>query len=89
LARRTGISKPQLDKLMQRRVVATNVDDATKLARFFGDTVEDFMRITEPGSEPGNSLARIRLLAGQLSPAEQDMLEAQIAGLLARKGPAR
>lgn len=89
LSRRTGVSKPQLDKLMQRRVVTTNVDDATKLARFFGETVEGLMGIGNPGAEASSSLSRIRQLAGQLSEAEQDMLEAQITGLIARKGVTR
>lgn len=86
LSRKTGISKSQLDKLMQRRVITTNVDDASKLAKFFGDTVEDFMRLGEAPAEAGTSLSRIGVLAAQLTQAEQDMLEAQIAGLLARRG---
>lgn len=89
LARKTGISKSQLDKLMQRRVITTNVDDATKLAKFFGETVEDFMRMGETPAEASTSLARLRVLASQLTQPEQDMLEAQIAGLLARRGPPR
>lgn len=89
LARKTGISKGQLDKLMQRRVAATNVDDAARLARFFGCTVEDFLGSGVPGGEDGTALSRIRVLVGQLSPDEQDMLEAQIAGLISRKQKSR
>lgn len=89
LARKTGVSKSQLDKLMQRRVVTTNVDDAATLARFFGATVEEFMGRGVPGAEAMGAITRIRGLVAQLSEAEQDMLEAQIAGLLARKGAAR
>lgn len=85
LSRRTGVSKSQLDKLMQRRVVTTNVDDATTLARFFGETVEDFMGSGSYRAEPSGPLSRIRALVEQLSEAEQEMLEAQIAGLLVRK----
>lgn len=88
LARRTGVSKPQLDKLMQRRVHATNVEDAAKLARFFGETVEDFLGRTD-GAAPSDAVSRIRLLVGQLSLVEQEILEAQIAGLVARRGAGR
>ena len=85
LSRRTGVSKSQLDKLMQRRVTTTNVDDAAKLVQFFGETLESFLGVAPPDAAHGDAVSRIRLLVGQLSPAEQEMLEAQIAGLVSRR----
>lgn len=42
LARATGVSKPQIDKLCQRKSETTNVADAIRLAGYFGKSVEDF-----------------------------------------------
>lgn len=47
LARRTGVSKPQIDKLRQRRTEVTNVYDALVIARFFGQPLEEFMGLTK------------------------------------------
>lgn len=89
LARKTGVSKSQLDKLMQRRVVSTNVDDAATLARFFGSTVEEFMGSAVPDANAIGLISRIQELTAQLTEAEQDMLEAQLLGLLTRRGASR
>ena len=47
LARATGVSKPQIDKLCQRKSETTNVADAIRLAAYFGKSVEDFCEMTD------------------------------------------
>lgn len=85
LARRTGVAKSQLDKLMQRRVVTTNVIDATVLAHFFGKNVEDFLGIGSKEIEVNPVQVRIRDLVSKLSPSEQELIVAQLEGIVARK----
>jgi plasmid maintenance system antidote protein VapI len=46
LARATGVSKPQIDKLCQRKSETTNVADAIRLSAYFGKSVEEFCRTT-------------------------------------------
>lgn len=47
LARATAVSKPQIDKLCQRKSETTNVADAIRLAAYFGKSVEDFCEMTD------------------------------------------
>ena len=43
IANATGISKHQLYKLKQRETATTNVEDAIKIARYFGMSLDDFL----------------------------------------------
>lgn len=52
IARETGIGKGQLDKLRQGRVKSTNVDDAIKIADYFGQSVNAFCN---GGAEPARA----------------------------------
>jgi transcriptional regulator with XRE-family HTH domain len=80
MARDTGVSKELIHSLRQRKTVCPNVDDAMKLAGYFGKTVEEFV-----GTSRDDQLKRLGALAARLSPEEQAFLEAQIATLLASK----
>lgn len=43
VAEGSGVSYEQLKKLIQRKDGSTNVEDAVKIAGFFGQTVEEFL----------------------------------------------
>lgn len=79
LARQTGVSKDQINKLRQRENAKTNVDDALKIAKYFGVTLEAFLE--DPGLE---ARSEIVALYSQLSEVEQEMLLAAAKGLAAR-----
>lgn len=78
LARATGVSKAQIDKLVQRKVEVTNVADAIRIATYFNMSVEEFSGLSVNGQ-------RIAALAEKLHPDEISLLEAQIEGILARR----
>lgn len=44
LARRSGVSVDQLNKLKQRETAKTNVDDAKLVANAFGYTLDEFLQ---------------------------------------------
>ena len=83
LARRTGISKPQIDKLHQRKVETTNVHDALIIARFFGQSLEDFMGMAKKSAK-NQELADI---LATLPPDDRDLLAIQIKALAAAAKP--
>lgn len=78
VARRSGVSKDQLNKLKQRETAKTNVDDARKVAEVFGKTLDDFIE----GSITSEDIELADILA-QLEPSERQFLlnaaKAQIA----------
>ncbi|PNW61799.1 UNVERIFIED_CONTAM: hypothetical protein BEN50_25730 [Euhalothece sp. KZN 001] len=80
LARETGVSLPQLQKLSQRRTVAPNVHDAVRIARYFGKSVEAFC-----GEEENAELESLLGLIARLTPEQREIVEAQIAGIFARR----
>jgi len=41
LARATGVPKTTIDKIVQKKSMRPNVDDAVKLARYLGKSVEE------------------------------------------------
>lgn len=49
VARNTGVSVEQLKKIKQRPAARTNIDDAIRIAHFFGKSVESF--ISNPAIE--------------------------------------
>ena len=85
LARRTGVSKTIIDKLRQRRVEVTNVNDAVLIARFFGQSVEDFMGIR---SSPGKRgvIDEITLELSAMPPNLQKVALAQLRALREIRG---
>lgn len=58
VARRSGVSKDQLNKLKQRESAKTNVDDANKIAKSFGKTLDHFL-----SGAPTEPLASIAVAA--------------------------
>lgn len=82
LAKVTGVPKTLIDKLYQRRIDATNVHDAMRLAAFFGKTVNDMA-----GGDQDNQESKINALLSQLTPDEKQLVEAQLEGLLSRRRP--
>ena len=78
VARGAGVSEEQLKKVRQREGASTNVDDAVKVAHYFGMSLDEFLhdRTTE---------IRAEVLAqyAQLTPAERSLLQ-ELA--LARRG---
>lgn len=78
VARRSGVSKDQLNKLKQRDTAKTNVDDALKVAAVFGVTLEEFVN-----DQSVKEAADLSELLNQLAPEERLFLlnaaKAQIA----------
>ena len=81
MARETGISKSLLQSLHQRKTICPNVDDAMKIAEYFGKSVEEFV-----GTSKDDQVKRLTSLAARLSPDEQAFLEAQLETILSRQG---
>jgi hypothetical protein len=81
LAAETGVSKQVIDKLVQRRADGVKVDDAIRLAKFFGKTVNQMVgaEITE------SDQARIAAIATMLTDDERGLVLAQLEGLLAAR----
>lgn len=79
LARATGVSKSQIDKLRQRKVEATNVHDAMLIARYFGQTVEEFCGMTRKKDKA----VEIYDAMSQLTPEHREIILAQIRAVAA------
>lgn len=75
----SGVSYEQLKKLRQRDTATTNVDDAVKIARFFGVTLDEFL-----GDTMAADRARAVALYMQLSPEERQFLRDAAAGRASR-----
>ncbi|WP_412550262.1 helix-turn-helix domain-containing protein [Shimia sp. MIT910701] len=69
VARRSGVSKDQLNKLKQRDSAKTNVDDARRVAEAFGKTLDQFLKDTETSPY----LEAVGLLS-QLSEEEREFI---------------
>jgi transcriptional regulator with XRE-family HTH domain len=83
LARVSGVSKDQLNKLRQRDTAKTNVEDARKIASAFGKTLDNF--IGHPISKDDVDLAKV---LSQLEPSErQFLINAAKAQIAARNQP--
>lgn len=77
LAKETGLKRSLIDNLYHRRTVEPGVDTATKLAGFFGKTVDQFI-----GNEEDPELARIKSLAARLDPETRKLFEVQLETFL-------
>lgn len=69
VARRSGVSKEQLNKLKQRENAKTNVDDARRVASAFGYSLDDFLE-----DDRAQVQAEIASLLSQLTEQERDFL---------------
>ncbi|MCG3267758.1 helix-turn-helix transcriptional regulator [Yoonia sp. I 8.24] len=84
LARVSGVSKDQLNKLRQRETAKTNVEDARKIAAAFGKTLDNF--IGHPISKEDVDLAKT---LSQLEPSEREFLLNAAKAQIAARGQAR
>ena len=82
LVKATGISRDVINKLKSRENSSTTVENALLIASFYGETLEQFFQCETTKSE--NVLSS---LAQMLRPEEVEMLEAQVRGILASRGP--
>lgn len=78
LHRRTGVSKDTIDKLRQRTIEQTTVDNGVRIANFFGQSVDEFV-----GAAPAGDVPAIAALISRLSDHDQEIVRAQIEALLA------
>lgn len=76
VARGSGVSYEQLRKIKDRPTASTNVDDAVKLAHFFGFSLDEFLDDRELQDR-----LRVVELYNQLSPQERELLRAAARGL--------
>ena len=82
LASGAGVSIDTIKKVRSRDTASTKAEAASKLAGFYGKSVAEFLRC-----EDGESRSdRVAALIDQLTPAEADLVERQIRGLLASRG---
>lgn len=79
LSTATGVSRDVINKLRGRAGSSTTVENGIKIAAFYGKDVSQFIRCedVDAGQKVSNLLAL-------LSPSEQQLLEAQIDGLVRR-----
>ena len=80
IANATGVNKDSLYKLKYGRTRNMGVDDAIKVAAFFGETVEEFM-----GVGPGGLRDVLLEKIAQLSERERRILEVSITAVLASR----
>jgi transcriptional regulator with XRE-family HTH domain len=69
VAAETGVSYEQLKKVLQREGASTNVDDAVKVAHFFGFSLDEFL-----GDTTAQDRIEIVEQYNRLSPQERDLL---------------
>lgn len=81
IASATGVSKEALYSLKYGKTLNMNVNEAIKVARFFGETVEQFM-----GLSPKQALSNLEERMALLPETERALLENSIAFALAQHG---
>lgn len=86
LSRRTGVSKAQIDKLRQRKTEVTNVNDAIRLALFFGQPIEDFMGLTKRGTKQQEIIEKLGLLPPEVRDVFVVSINAMVAQHMKKKG---
>ena len=77
LVKETGVSRDVINKLIGRSKSTTSVENAMLIAAYYGKSVNQFVSRT-----PVDSLDRMTTLFGLLEPAERQLLEAQMRGIL-------
>lgn len=81
LVNATGISRDVINKLLAREGSSTVVENAILVSAYYGKTLDQFLRMEDP--DASRPLAALTAL---LLPDEAQLLEAQIRGILARRG---
>ena len=81
IARKSGVSRDTLNKLIARENSSTNVENAIAIARYFGKTLEQFIAC-DAVKEPDRLPALTRLLSDE----EKRLVEAMVRGVLAERG---
>lgn len=80
LARGAGVSLDIIKKLRTRPAASTNAEAAAQIARFYGKSVAQFLKMDEDDDEQSLSA-----LLDLLSEDEQKMLLRQIRGMLTQR----
>lgn len=80
VSRDTGVSTEQLYKLCQRETASTNVDDAVKLAHYFGKSLDEFLE-----DRTAYDRQEIVALYNQLTEQQREFLLDSTKGILSRK----
>lgn len=75
VARGAGVSYEQLKKVGQRETASTNIDDAVRVANFFGFTIDEFLQ----DDLASDRIAGARLWF-ELTEAEREILRAAARG---------
>ena len=79
IAKNAGVTKEALYSLKYSKTLNMGVDEAIRVAAYFGKTVEEFMGLAQPRLND----ALIRRIES-LSPRERDLLQAAIDAFLAK-----
>ncbi len=82
VAEGAGVSYEQLKKLKQVPDRSTNVEDAIKVAEFFGMSIEEFM-----SGCPASGRHDLAAILTQLSPAAREVLTTAAKAQLASEDP--
>ncbi len=80
LSKATKVPKTLIDKLYQRKAEKTNVEDAIRLAAYFGKTVNQLV-----GLEEDPETTKITGLLSRLPPEQRALIQAQLEGLVAHQ----
>jgi len=81
LVKNTGVSRDVINKLLGRKTASTSVENAILIAAFYGKTVNQFIDCRDV--EPAGMAQNVFEL---LAPEDQQMLHAQILGILRSRG---
>lgn len=81
LSKATGVSKPQIDKLVQGKSETTNVDDALQIARHFGKSIEGLLDIMPSSS----AASEIETLIDSLSLPDQEVVISMMKSFIAKR----
>lgn len=80
VAEGAGVSYEQLKKLGQNKSKSTNVDDAIKIARYFGQTLDQFLE-----DDQATNRVELMRLYNQLTDQERAILLRSAKGVLATR----
>lgn len=81
LEKGSGVTRGVINKLIRQENGTTGVENAMRIAAYYGKTVEDFVRMQ--ASAPDHPLVA---LAALLHPDEERLIEAQVRGILTSRG---
>lgn len=76
----TGVSRNVLNKLKGRENSSTSVENGMLIAAFYGKTLNEFIAKQTP-----TDASRLRALFELLQPAERQLLESQIRGIVGER----